>query len=177
MRALAVDFRTSSGPPRWAWSAVAVLLSVAAGLLGWGFSIQQRIRADESELTRVRAEQTALPSAPQAVIRSKMPYDASAREFLALATAEWPGMLVAIESVEIAGVVPVAIDVMPTEHLVRLELEFRDYRDVLRYVETLNAGEDPVRWALVQAQVSAQSTASAGASSVASIRGRWVAHW
>jgi len=173
VKALDVDFRTRSTPPRWAWMCVGALLLGAVAMVAWALVLQQRLGERQAELARLRAA-VAAPGPPASAVVRKMPYDASAREFLALATAKWPEMLAAIESVEIVGVTPVSIDVLPAERTVRLELEFTEYADLLKYVDALNAGEEVPRWKLVQAQMASRgSAAPSTAQSTASVRGTW----
>ena len=173
MRSLAVDFRSVSGPPRWAWVGLGLLMIMAAGLVVTAAFAEHRLAQRKAELDELRA-QLALAAARPAQAPHKMPYDASAREFLALATSQWPAMLTSLESVEIVGVTPLSIDVSPAERTVRVEVEFADYATLLKYVDALNAGEPVPRWALVQAQVSSRGAAgTAGPSSVATVRANW----
>ena len=169
MKALNVDLRTPSHPPRWAWIAVAVALFVAASLIVSAAWQARKLAALEAQRDALLKELRMPVPAPHPVAR-KMPYDASAREMLALATSEWPAMLTALESVELVGVTPVAIEIAPAERWVRVDVEFADYAALLQYVDGLNAGEAKPRWALVQAQMTARS---GGAASVASVKGTW----
>lgn len=173
MRRLAVDFRSESRPPLWAWAAVGLLAIVAIALVIAALIAERRLQERQAELSellqRLAASRAGPPPSPP-----KMPYDASAREFLALATSQWPAMLVALESVEIVGVTPVSIDVSPAERLVRVDVEFSDYAALLKYVDALNAGETSSRWALLQAQVASRGPAAAsGPASIATLRASW----
>jgi hypothetical protein len=133
------------------------------------------LKAQRDELQR----QLGMPPVtPPAAVVQKMPYDASAREMLMLATSQWPSMLTALESVEMVGVTPTSIEIAPAERWIRVEVEFTDYAKLLEYVDGLNAGSPQPRWGLVQAQTAAQSSGApmnSGASvlSTATLRGTW----
>ena len=169
MKSVLVDFRRPRRPPRWAWFAVAVLgLAAAASLVV--ASMQQRklneLRAQRDELIRAKANPPPrLISTPRPA-----PYEASAREMLAEATSKWPAMLTAIESMSIIGVTPVAIEIVPAEREIRVEVEFVDYATLLKFLDELNAGQPMPRWVLVQAQSAA---AAIGQKSTATVRGTW----
>ena len=128
------------------------------------------LKARRDDLLR----QLAAPPQAPAVTVQKMPYDASAREMLALTTSEWPALLTALESVEIAGVTPVALEIAPAQRWIRVEVEFADYAKLLEFVDGLNAGEPVPRWSLVQAQRGDRSSGAAPAAlSTATVRGTW----
>lgn len=173
MRALDVDLRTPSRPPRWAWAVVAALGAVAIGLsatAAWQARKLEALKAQRDALLR----EAASPVVVERPAPRKMPYDASAREMLALATSEWPAMLTALESVDLVGVTPTAIEIAPAERWLRVDVEFADYAVLLQYVDALNAGEPKPRWTLMQAQTAARSGgALGGGASVASIKGAW----
>lgn len=173
MRTLNVDLRSRWVPPRWAWGGVALLFAIALAL---GFAAYREsqtleaLKARRAELLRQLAEPVKSQPAPA----QRMPYDASAREMLALATSQWPEMLTALESVEIIGVTPTALEISPAERWIRVEVEFSDYAKLLEYINGLNAGEPQSKWSLVQAQSSSPSAAGQDPSkSVASLRGGW----
>ena len=173
MKALHIDLRSHLRPPRWAWAAVAAVGVLAIALAAtaiWQARKLEALKAERDVLLR----EAASPRVLERPAPRKMRYDASAREMLALATSEWPAMLIALESVELVGVTPVAIEIFPAERRLRVDVEFSDYAVLLQYVDALNAGEPRPRWALVQAQ-STISTAGfpAGKSSTASVRASW----
>lgn len=173
MRALNVDLRSRWVPSRWAWGGVALLFAVAI-VLGFAAYRESRtleaLKAQRAELLRQLVE----PVKPLPAPMQKMPYDASAREMLALATSRWPEMLTALESVEIIGVTPTALEISPAERWIRVEVEFSDYAKLLEYIDGLNAGEPRPKWSLVQAQSVSPSGGKQDASkSVASLRGAW----
>lgn len=173
MKALDVDLRTPSRPPKWAWGVVGLLAAVAVvmGLLTYRESrALDELKVQLTDLQRKLAEPSI---APTAVIQ-KMPYDANAREMLALATSEWPAMLTALESVEMVGVTPTAVEIAPAERWIRVEVEFVDYAKLLEYVDALNAGNPKPRWGLVQAQSDGpRSGAGVTTPSTATVRGTW----
>jgi hypothetical protein len=173
MKALTIDLRSPSRPPRRAWGAVVSIGLVALGLAvvaAWQVRKLEALKTERDALLRAAAS----PIVVERPAPRKMPYDASAREILALATSEWPAMLAAVESVELVGVTPVALEIAPAERRLRVDVEFADYAVLLQYVDALNAGEPKPRWALVQAQ-STISTAgpSNGRSSTATVRASW----
>ena len=174
MKRLAVDLRSRSAPPRWAWGLVAMLFmaAIAMGLMAHRQSRQlDALKAQRDDLLRQLA---APPAKEPPVVVQKMPYDASAREMLALATSQWPAMLTALESVEIVGVTPIALEIAAAERWIRVEVEFTDYATLLQYVDGLNAGEPTPRWGLIQAQTASRSSIGvAAATSTASIRCVW----
>jgi hypothetical protein len=173
MKQLSVDLRSRSAPPRWAWGLVGLifLLAIGLGLAAYRESRKlEAFKAQRDDLLRQLAE----PPKPSPAMAQKMPYDASAREMLALAASEWPAMLTALESVEIIGVTPVALEIAPAERWIRVEVEFADYARLLEYVDGLNAGEPKPKWGLVQAQTNARpSGVSLTSTSIATIRGVW----
>ena len=146
-------------------------IAVAMGLLAHHESRKlDALKAQRDELQR----QLSMPTATPAAVVQKMPYDASAREMLMLATSKWPSMLTALESVEIVGVTPTAIEIAPAERWIRVEVEFTDYAKLLEYVDGLNAGDPKPRWSLVQAQTGAgPSFGPITAPSTATVRGTW----
>jgi hypothetical protein len=173
MKALNIDLRSPSRPPRWAWGVVAAIGLVALGLTVaavWQARKLEALKAERDVLLR----QAASPVVVERPAPRKMPYDASAREMLALATSEWPAMLTALEAVELVGVTPIAIEIAPAERWLRVDVEFADYAVLLQYVDALNAGEPKPRWALLQAQSAITTVgSSAGKSSTASVRASW----
>ena len=173
MKTLAVDLRSRSTPARWAWILLGAMVAAAIAM-GLAVELESRkldtLKAQRDDLLRQLA---AAPQAP-AVTVEKMPYDASAREMLALTTSEWPAMLTALESVEMAGVAPVALEIAPAQRWIRVEVEFADYAKLLEFVDGLNAGEPAPRWSLMQAQAGNRSSgASSAALSTATVRGTW----
>lgn len=173
MKALNVDLRTRSRPSRWAWGVVGLLavVAVAMGLLMYGES--RKVDGLKARLADLQ-QQLAEPPPSSAVMVQKMPYDASAREMLALATSEWPAMLTALESVALVGVTPTALEIAPAERWIRVEVEFADYAKLLEYVDALNAGSPKPRWGLIQAQTGTRpSIGTVTAPSTATVRGVW----
>lgn len=173
MRTLNVDLRSQWLPPRWAWAAVGLLFAAALALAFAAYRESRKLealKAQRAELLRQLAE----PVKPLPPPMQKMPYDASAREMLALATSQWPAMLTALESVEIIGVTPTALEISPAERWIRVEVEFSDYARLLEYIDGLNAGEPRPKWNLVQAQSASPAASGQETSkSVASLRGVW----
>lgn len=177
MKTLTVDLRSPSRPPKWAWGVVG-LLAVVAVVMGLLVHRESR-KLDElkAQLIDLRQQLASPPPVPT-VVAQKMPYDASAREMLALATSEWPSMLTALESVEMVGVTPISLEISPAERWISVEVEFADYAKLLEYVDGLNLGDPKPRWGLVQAQTnpssrSASAGAAVGALSTATLRGTW----
>lgn len=116
---------------------------------------------------------STLPIPPLPVSRT-FPYDVSARELLMLATSKWPDMLAALESVEIAGVAPIGLEIAPAERRIRIEIEFADYPSLLRFIDGLNAGEPVQKWSLIQAQgANRPISAVVTVPFTAVIRGEW----
>lgn len=173
MKALDVDLRTPSRPPKWAWGVVGLLAAIAVGMGLLTHRESRKLDELKSQLADLQ-RQLAEPSiAPIAVIQ-KSPYDASAREMLALATSEWPAMLTALESVTLVGVTPTAVEIAPAERWIRVEVEFADYAKLLEYVDALNAGNPKPRWGLVQAQSDGpRNGTGVTAPSTATVRGTW----
>ena len=171
MKALDIDLRSPSRPPKWAWGVVGVL---AAGAVAMGLVAYREARKlDELKAQLVELQrQLALPPPAPVIVAQKMPYDASAREMLALATSEWPAMLTALESVEMVGVTPTALEIAPAERWIRVEVEFSDYAKLLEYIDGLNAGSPQPKWGLVQAQ-SGVPRSGAMIASTATVRGTW----
>jgi hypothetical protein len=175
VRRLTVDLRSHPPPPRWAWGVAGVLFAAAIVLGVVTFRESQKLdalKAQKEELLRQLAE----PAKPSPVVTQKMPYDASAREMLALATSEWPAMLTALESVEIVGVTPTSVEIAVPERWIRVEVEFADYEKLLAYVDGLNAGEPRPRWVLLQAQSNTRSGSASSSPlsmSTASVKGAW----
>lgn len=173
MKRLSVDLRSRSSPPTWAWwlAGISVASGATLGIVALDASRKvDALKAQHEALVR----RLATPQAPPLVVERKMPYDASAREMLALAHSEWPAMLTALESVEVAGVTLVALDVAPADRRVQVEVEFIDYAALLSFLEQLNAGEPVRRWALVQAQSSSRTRVGSEADlSKAAVRAAW----
>lgn len=146
-------------------------IAVAMGLLAHQESRKlDALKAQRDDLQR----QLRTPPATVPVVIQKMPYDASAREMLMLATSKWPSMLTALESVGMLGVTPTAIEIAPAERWIRVEVEFADYAKLLEYVDALNAGDPKPKWSLVQAQTGTRpSFGPVTAPSTATVRGTW----
>ena len=166
MRSLSIDLRSRRLPSRRAWWTLCVLAVIALSALAEAAMQQRELRSLEAIETALR-QQVAQPMRevlpPPAPLRA---YDASARVAMAQARAEWAPLLTALESMEVPGVTPIAIDVSAVERQVRVELEFADFAAVLRFIDELNAGEVTARWQLIQAQ-------GTGASPTATIRASW----
>lgn len=174
MKTLAVDLRSRSTSPRWAWGLVGLLYMLAAGLGSAAYRESQTLKALKAQRGELLRQLTVAPETPAAVPVQKMPYDASAREMLRLATSEWPTMLTAVESAEVIGVLPAALEIVPAERWIRMELEFTEYAKLLEYIDALNAGATRPKWSLVQAQTGSRSSSSApAAASTATVRGAW----
>ncbi len=151
MKALTVDFRSKRIPSRSAWLLVGVMAVFALLLVLWDVAQQHRLSEQRTELARLVSGRVAIPP-PTRSGKSPPPYEASAREFLALAETDWPSVLTALESATTIGVTPVSIDITPGDRSIRVDVEFLEYEALLAYIEALNAGEPSPRWALVQAQ-------------------------
>ena len=173
MKALDVDLRERAAPSRWVWGLLGVLVVAAVVAVSLALKESRKLedlKAQRDELVRALARPMESPRP----VTKKMPYDASAREMLALATSEWPKMLTALESVEMVGVTPVGIEVVPAERSIRVEVEFNDYASLLAYIDALNAGEERRPWGLVQAQTGSRAVGSVSAAlSVATLQGSW----
>ena len=173
MKALDVDLRTPSRPPKWAWGVVGLLAAVAVVMGLVTYRESRKLDELNSQLADLQRQLTE-PSIAPAVAIQKRPYDASAREMLTLATSEWPAMLTALESVEMVGVTPTAVEIAPAERWIRVEVEFADYAKLLEYVDALNAGNPRPRWGLMQAQSDGpRNGTSVTAPSTATVRGTW----
>lgn len=173
MKALDVDLRTPSRPPKWAWGVVGLLAAIAVGMGLLTYRESRKVDEIKAQLADLQRQLTEPSIAPTVVIQ-KMPYDASAREMLVLATSEWPAMLTALEAVEMVGVTPTAVEIAPAERWIRVEVEFADYAKLLEYVDALNAGNPKPRWGLVQAQSDGlRSGTGAVTPSTATVRGTW----
>lgn len=169
MKPLDVDFRSHRGPPRWAWQFLGGLVAIAIGAGVLATVAHQRlaaVRADEAALRSRLNPPTAAPvtSAPPA-------YEASARTALSQAQAQWPQLLTALESVQIDGVRPVDVHISTKQRTVRVELEFVQFSDVLRYLDALNAGSAVPRWQLIQARN--EASAGTAGSATAAIQAGW----
>ena len=95
---------------------------------------------------------------------------------MAQARAEWAPLLTALESMEVPGVTPIAIDISAAERQIRVELEFADFAMVLRFIDELNAGESAARWQFAQAQGAGRpmgALAPSGGVPTAIIRASW----
>ena len=172
MRKLAVDFRTPSEPPRWAWLLLGLLGVVAVGvslIAARGFYEVRTLRAQRDALVYQLSQSARLPPEPAPI----KPYEASAREMLALATSEWPKMLAALESVAMVGVTPVEIEVAPVDRVVRVQVEFTDYAGLFEYIAALNAGHDRQPWSLVQSQSPTSLATTSNQKSTATLLATW----
>lgn len=180
MKALAVDLRSPYRAPLWAWALIGILFAIAVTVGSFAYRKFLEVDLRKAELADLHRQWNQPLPAPTTVIQ-KMPYDSSAREMLALATSDWPSMLTAIESVGVVGVTPTALEIIPGERWIRVEVEFADYARLLEYIDSLNAGDPRPRWGLVQAQANSQSgkpavlgsATGAGATSTATLRGTW----
>ncbi len=174
---LAVDLRTTKHPPRFAWGVVGLLIGIAVTVGMFSYRESRQLVALNAQLTDLAGQLRAAPRATVVVLK-KMPYDSSAREMLGLAVSDWPSMLAALESVEIVGVTPTALEISPAEKWIRVDVEFSDYSQLLEYINGLNAGDSQPRWRLIQAQKGAALNGTlerpgSAVSSSATLRGAW----
>ena len=173
MKALGVDFRSPKRPPRSAWASLCVLVLISGFLTVVASVESKRLKQLVGTLSELQAQASARNSEPTPAPR-KMPYDLSARAFIAQAASPWPSLLTALETVDVPGVTPTSIDVSPEERTLRLEVEFTDYATLLSYVDALNAGEPSKLWTMSEARTADQQVARGGGlRSTASIRARW----
>lgn len=130
--------------------------------------IQEALRASNDALQREVQEQLERARLAEAAKQVPPPYAADALKQVRIAGFPLQGVLVALETVTVPGVSLVSVNVDATTGLVRVEVQFGAYVELLSYVEQLNAGEPTQRWTLSQARVTA-----AGQPALATIESRW----
>jgi hypothetical protein len=125
---------------------------LAAACLFLGLAWRERAATNRlrAELTQLR-EQAEQHQAPAATPAPEPSYTASALEMLSLSRSAWPSALVTLETAAVPGVTPTALDIVPADHSVRVEVEFSEYSALLKYLDTLNAGLEQPAWELRQA--------------------------
>jgi hypothetical protein len=141
MKPIRADFarRRSAAPVLWVVVGVAAL---TAGWLLWDTAESRRqIATLRAELAAL--EQAASDAGKASQVHAVPPpaaYDASAREMLAQATIPWPQVLVALETVQIAGVRVQSLEYVAVEKQARVEIAAARQELALEFVNALNAG-------------------------------------
>ena len=180
MKPLAPEFTAPRRPHRLLWWAPGLL--AAAALAAWALAWRDQADLQDLRQQANRARAAALAQAASSAPATPQPppaYADSARELLAEQAAGWAATLLALERTALQGVTPIAIEVQSRERSARIEVEFTDYAELMRYLEQLNAGASVAEWSLLSAQRSGAAAAgtpaaAAGAgNSTAVLMRRW----
>lgn len=151
--------RAKPVPVAW-WWLIAAMAGVALGLGWWSFDLQRQLREAQRQRAAMESARSATPvsTAPAPVPK---PYEASAREMWAQATTPWPTALNAIESVQLPGVRVVRFEYSAGEARVNLQLQLREQRQAVEYVNELNMGQPAEgmawRWTLSRVEADRSS--------------------
>lgn len=175
MRALHVNFA-----PEPAWKRRALLGAIA---LSWAFACAaswhtwqewRTLQAAETALQQAQAkqaEQAAKERALQAELAKPKPYAKDAAEVVRIASFPTDQVLHALEVTLVEGVRVTSIDLNPDAATARVELEFDDAGQLMKYLEQINAGDEKPRWSLLQAKMN--KAGPAGSSGTASLSSVW----
>lgn len=136
MRRVAAEFATPSRPGRWHWLAVSVLALLSIGLAARAVLGHFELLKIEADIRSLQAQLAAAAQRP--VSAPTPPYDASAREMLRERDPLWAETLTALESVDVKGVVVMAINMPGPSNPITIQLAVTDYPTMLEYLESLN---------------------------------------
>lgn len=157
-----VEFVPPSRPGRlhWYFAAALYVVTAALAITAWHQSTElDRTLAAAEQAKRVATEMEAeRAEAVGQILTNVAPFDADARLAVKQARLAVAGALTALESVAVTGVTPTAVTLTTESGQARMEVEFFDYSQLLRYVELLNEGEPSPRWELQQAQTAGPAT-------------------
>jgi hypothetical protein len=170
VRQLPVEFAPQRQTGKWVWACIALAALAVAGIQAdKAIDLRALFQAEASRANELAAQ---LAAARQAVLPIKIaappPYAADARALANLASFDWGRVLTAVESVQMAGVRVLAIEISASEQQAKVELELSDAGALPKYLEAINAGEPKARWTLVQTQLGAS-----GSTTSATIQSRW----
>jgi len=174
MRALLVDFAPEPAWKRRTLMGVIVLswlFAVAASWQAWkDWRALQMMEMALQQMQRLQAEKAAKERALRLEIAKPKPYAKDAAEVVQIASFPTDQVLHALEVTQIEGVRVASIDLNPDAATARIELEFDDAGELMKYLEQINAGDEKPRWSLVQAKMSKPGiTGVGGSASLASV--------
>ncbi len=152
MKPLNVDLRRRSTPR------VVQGLVLVAGTVGtlalWAGVIDATNRLGELNARRDGLMREVASKTAESLPASREPSAAKPHEKARVASpSDWPAMLTALETVDMAGVDLVTVEIVRAERSIHVDAEFVDFATLLRYVDELNAGEPLPRWAITQAVI------------------------
>lgn len=161
MKALEVEFVSAPRVAAWLW----VVLGIALALLSaqqalQAFQLQQQWRAAQLDIATLSSQldQTRRAEREASDQRNAAPrYARDADSIAKMAGFPWNRVLASIENARVQGVKMTSLAIDPAEGSVRIELESTDREGLMRYLGELNAGEEPARWQLLQAQAAANA--------------------
>jgi hypothetical protein len=175
MRALHVEFLPPAPLPRWARGLLLLWVAAIAvlGVLAWR-EMQEvdRLKAQIAELT-ARKEAAQREQQAAAAAAASQPYSEELQAAIALSRFPLDKPLVALESAEVAGVLPTSVDIDATTGIARVELEFSDYDALMKYLGELNAGEPTPQWMLVSAQQTPPDAGGVAEKGQAVVQWKW----
>jgi hypothetical protein len=164
------QFARRKPPARGWWVLCWMLLLTALVLAVLGWNSRQRTKALVAEAGAARPA-VITESTRAALMASKRrppPYEASARELLALHAVPWPALLAALEGAEVPGVRVTSIDYDGSSASARIELAFVPPASPLALLDQLNAGVPAVgdawRWRVVE--IDQRSSGAAGRAAI-----------
>ena len=157
MRALDIEFAPRSEWRRKVAGAAVVtgcIAVIAASAFAWVQLQASRAAETELEVTRTKvAQQEALQLEREAQAAIAKPYAEDAAEIVRIASFPIDQVLHALEATLIQGVRITTLEINTAAAIVKVELEFGDQTQLMRYMEQINTGAEKPRWALVQAKM------------------------
>lgn len=164
MRHLAVNFVPRRSVWPWLGYALSTALLAVAAFQSWSaLALMKQVRAAEEEVLRISAEVDAKRKSPTGAPTqsgAEVPYAQDAAALAKLAGFDMGRVLASLESAQVVGVKVTALEILPAERLVRVELEVADPAALLQFLEQINAGLEPAQgWQLTRAQSPTASAA------------------
>lgn len=157
MRSIDVNFAPAQPPSRLlkATTGLMIVATLVTGSMAW-HERQKVIRAREIEVARQNEVEEIYRRTVERRSDSlkPLPYAADALRVLRLREFPLNAVLTALETVSVAGIRILSVDISAIDATARVEVEFSDYQSLIRYLEELNIGEPTERWVLTSAQTS-----------------------
>jgi hypothetical protein len=150
----------------WVGVLVSLTLALAMCWLAWGDwqrLVEAKRQRDAMQAQLNQREQELRDE--QARLAIPKPYAKDAQAILRIASFPSDQVLKALEATQIEGVKVTSIDLSPEAGTARVELEFTDQGQLMRYIDDINAGESKPRWVLQQAKMQKQGVGTAVLSS------------
>jgi len=157
MRTLAVEFAPES-PWRGRVLNLMLMVSVfcAAGASWHAWADWEKLKTARREVQELQAKLSAREQQAReqaALLARPKPYAKDVAEIVRVASFPTGQVLSALENTQIEGVRVTSIDLNPETATAKVELEFFDQVQLMKYLEEINAGEEKSRWVLLQAKM------------------------